>query len=82
MASTAIMAILRYLTESRDTIQAAIDDPAFCGVIDEIADAIMTALADGRKLLLASNGGSAADAQHIAERCFRGSIEIALPSQQ
>src|SRR5215469_15543829 len=66
MASTAMMAILRYLTESRDTIQAAIDDPAFCGAIDEIAGAITTALADGRKLLLAGNGGSAADAQHIA----------------
>ena len=60
------MAVLQYLTESRDTIQAAIDDPAFCGAIDAIARAIATALADGRKLLLAGNGGSAADAQHIA----------------
>jgi D-sedoheptulose 7-phosphate isomerase len=66
MASTAMMEILQYLTESRDTIQEAIDDPAFCGAIDEIAGAIATALADGRKLLLAGNGGSAADAQHIA----------------
>jgi len=61
-----MMAVLQYLTESRDTIQAAIDDPAFCGAIDEIAGAIATALADRRKLLLAGNGGSAADAQHIA----------------
>ena len=59
-------AILQYLAESRDTVQAAIDDPAFRRAIDEIAAVIATALTDGRKLLLAGNGGSAADAQHIA----------------
>ena len=66
MASTAIKAILQCLAESRDAVQAAIDDPAFCRAIDEIAAVISTALTDGRKLLLAGNGGSAADAQHIA----------------
>lgn len=59
-------AILQYLAESRDTVQAAIDDPAFRRAIDEIAAVISTALTGGRKLLLAGNGGSAADAQHIA----------------
>ena len=29
MASAAMMDILQYLVESRDTVQAAIDDPAF-----------------------------------------------------
>jgi D-sedoheptulose 7-phosphate isomerase len=66
MANTAMKAILQYLAESRDTVQAAIDDPAFRCAIDEIAAVIATALTDGRKLLLAGNGGSAADAQHIA----------------
>jgi D-sedoheptulose 7-phosphate isomerase len=66
MANTAMKAILQYLTDSRDTVQAAIDDPAFRRAIDEIAAVISTALTDGRKLLLAGNGGSAADAQHIA----------------
>ena len=66
MASTAMMAILQYLAELRDTLQAAIDDPAFCRAIDGIAGVIANALTDGRKLLLAGNGGSAADAQHIA----------------
>jgi D-sedoheptulose 7-phosphate isomerase len=66
MASAAMMAILQYLAQSRDAVQAAIDDSTFCCAIDEIADIIATALADGRKLLLAGNGGSAADAQHIA----------------
>ena len=66
MANTAMKAILQYLAESRDTVQAAMDDPAFRRAIDEIAAVISTALTDGRKLLLAGNGGSAADAQHIA----------------
>jgi D-sedoheptulose 7-phosphate isomerase len=66
MANTAMKAILQYLAESRDTVQAAIDDPAFHRAIDEIAAVISAALTDGRKLLLAGNGGSAADAQHIA----------------
>lgn len=66
MANTAMKAILQYLAESRDTVQAAIDDSPFHRAIDEIAAVIATALTDGRKLLLAGNGGSAADAQHIA----------------
>lgn len=59
-------AILDYLVRSRDTIQAAIDDPAFCRAISDIADVTAEALSDGGKLLLAGNGGSAGDAQHIA----------------
>ena len=58
--------IAEYLTCSRDVIQAAIDDPAFSSVISDIADALVAALASGGKLLLAGNGGSAGDAQHIA----------------
>jgi len=34
--------------------------------IAEIADAIVTSITDGGKVLIAGNGGSAADAQHIA----------------
>ena len=59
-------AILDYLAQSRDTVQAAIDDPAFSRAIHEIAEVTANALADRKKLLLAGNGGSAADAQHIA----------------
>jgi D-sedoheptulose 7-phosphate isomerase len=59
-------AIIAYLARSRDTIQAAIDDPAFGGAIADIAEMCATALRDGGKLLLAGNGGSAGDAQHIA----------------
>ena len=59
-------AILDYLALSRDTVQAAIDDPIFCGTIRDIVELTAKALGSGRKLLLAGNGGSAADAQHIA----------------
>jgi D-sedoheptulose 7-phosphate isomerase len=58
--------ILDYLVRSRDTIQAAIDDPAFVAAIRDIVEVTASAIANGRKLLLAGNGGSAADAQHLA----------------
>jgi len=60
------MGILDYLVRSRDTLQAAIDDPAFVAVIRDIVEVTAIAIGNGRKLLLAGNGGSAADAQHLA----------------
>ena len=59
-------AVLEYLVRSRDVIQAAIDDPAFADTIRDIVEVTATALDKGHKLLLAGNGGSAADAQHLA----------------
>src|SRR5260370_17899192 len=66
MTTTAIAPVKEYLAQSRDTIQAAIDDPAFATTIAAIVDRIAAALGAGHKLLLAGNGGSASDAQHIA----------------
>jgi D-sedoheptulose 7-phosphate isomerase len=66
MAGAAINGVLKYLVQSRDTLQAAIDDPAFAAAIRDIVEVTAAALANGRKLLLAGNGGSAADAQHLA----------------
>lgn len=40
--------------------------PQYCSAIDRAADALTQALRDGGKLLIMGNGGSAADAQHIA----------------
>jgi D-sedoheptulose 7-phosphate isomerase len=59
-------AILDYLKRSRDVMQAAIDNPAFVKAIAAAAEVTANALAGGYKLLLAGNGGSAGDAQHIA----------------
>ncbi|MBV8132744.1 MAG: SIS domain-containing protein, partial [Alphaproteobacteria bacterium] len=66
VAGEAVNPVLDYLVRSRDTLQAAIDDPAFAAVIGNIAEVATNALRDGRKLLFAGNGGSAADAQHLA----------------
>jgi D-sedoheptulose 7-phosphate isomerase len=59
-------AIVDYLARSRDALEAAIADPALIATIAAIADCITDALRAGNKLLLAGNGGSAADAQHLA----------------
>jgi D-sedoheptulose 7-phosphate isomerase len=64
--SEAAATIIDYLTRSRGVVEAAIDDPAFIATIEAISDLVTEALAGGRKLLLAGNGGSAADAQHLA----------------
>jgi len=62
----AMVRIRDQLVESREVLQRAIDDPDFCRAIHDIADAAAKALAGGKKLLLAGNGGSAGDAQHLA----------------
>jgi D-sedoheptulose 7-phosphate isomerase len=66
VAGAAVSAVLDYLGRSRDVIQAAIDDPAFADTIRDIVEVTATALDKGHKLLLAGNGGSAGDAQHLA----------------
>jgi D-sedoheptulose 7-phosphate isomerase len=58
--------IVDYLTQSRDVLQAAIDDPHCRETVAAIVDRMTAALTAGNKILLAGNGGSAGDAQHIA----------------
>jgi D-sedoheptulose 7-phosphate isomerase len=58
--------IVDYLAQSRDVIQAVIDDPECLQLMAAIVDRMTTALASGHKILVAGNGGSAGDAQHIA----------------
>jgi D-sedoheptulose 7-phosphate isomerase len=66
MATDPRAAILTYLKQSRDVVQTALDDPAFTTTVSEIVDRLAATLSSGNKILLAGNGGSAADAQHIA----------------
>ncbi len=66
MAAGPMMPIVAYLAQSRDVLQAAIDDAVFAETIAAIADRVAVALTAGHKVLLAGNGGSAGDAQHIA----------------
>ncbi|OQW58723.1 MAG: sugar isomerase [Proteobacteria bacterium SG_bin9] len=51
---------------SLDALAVAANDASLLALTREIAATITTALRDGRKVLLIGNGGSAADAQHIA----------------
>ncbi len=58
--------IVEYLVQSREVVEAAIGDPLLIATILAVVDRVSAALAAGNKLLLAGNGGSAADAQHLA----------------
>ena len=58
--------ITTHLRKSCETLQFAAQDAAFRDAIVAIADAITRSLKSGGKLMLAGNGGSAGDAQHIA----------------
>lgn len=59
----------RHLAGHRATLDRL---TACAGVLEEIAKAWVTALKSGRKVLFFGNGGSAADAQHLAaELCVR-----------
>jgi D-sedoheptulose 7-phosphate isomerase len=55
-----------HLKLSLAALERANDDPALLATARTIAAAIITALRSGNKILLIGNGGSAADAQHIA----------------
>lgn len=52
--------------QSRAAFERATQDTAMLATARRVAEVIVTALRSGHKLLLAGNGGSAGDAQHIA----------------
>jgi D-sedoheptulose 7-phosphate isomerase len=58
--------ISAHLALSRDALERATQDAGLLDTARKIADVSVSALRSGNKLLLAGNGGSAADAQHIA----------------
>lgn len=58
--------IVEYFRRSRDVVDAALGDAGFIDTVAAITDRITAALAAGQKVLLAGNGGSASDAQHLA----------------
>jgi D-sedoheptulose 7-phosphate isomerase len=59
-------AVLAHFQRSQAVIDSAARDAETVADIVGIADRIARALRDGGKVMLAGNGGSAADAQHIA----------------
>ncbi len=58
--------VAEHFRRSCETLSRAAEDPKLRAAIHAIADTITAAFRAGRKLLIAGNGGSAADAQHIA----------------
>ena len=58
--------VSQHFRQSRETLERAAENPELRSTIVAIADAIARALRSGGKLMIAGNGGSAADAQHIA----------------
>jgi D-sedoheptulose 7-phosphate isomerase len=66
MARQSLDFIAAELAESLQTLAAAAQSEAFARQIEVIAADIAASLREGGKVLFAGNGGSAADAQHIA----------------
>jgi D-sedoheptulose 7-phosphate isomerase len=58
--------IVGHFRQSVETLKRAADDRSLISAILAIAGIIAAAMREGGKLLVAGNGGSAADAQHIA----------------
>jgi D-sedoheptulose 7-phosphate isomerase len=54
------------LAKTRAVVDALANDPEMPPLINRIAETCVAALARGNKVLLCGNGGSAADAQHLA----------------
>src|SRR5215213_10115692 len=59
-------AVLAHFRRSQQAVERASADEKFVAATAAIAERIAAALKSGGKVLLAGNGGSAADAQHIA----------------
>jgi D-sedoheptulose 7-phosphate isomerase len=66
MNTASEQATARYFRRSCEVLERAAHDRDFLATVDAIAGVIIREYRDGGKLLLAGNGGSAADAQHIA----------------
>jgi len=58
--------VLSQLTQAQDVMNSMVRDTQLQAKVTEAANACIAALKLGKKILLAGNGGSAADAQHIA----------------
>jgi D-sedoheptulose 7-phosphate isomerase len=59
-------AVQRHFADSRELLERLTGDSDFLDGVGAIADRIAQTLRMGGKLLIAGNGGSAADAQHVA----------------
>ena len=58
--------VINQITQTRDVYESMLADEELLVKVTEAAYACVKSLKSGGKMLLAGNGGSAADAQHIA----------------
>ena len=75
--------IKKIISASIETKQQLLQDEKLIKVIEEVVDAITNAFQAGKKVYFCGNGGSAADAQHLAAE-FSGRFYIdrkALPAE-
>ena len=66
MADTRNDELLAYFRRSRQVVEKALTDQNFMASVLSAAEKIAASLKGGGKVLFAGNGGSAADAQHLA----------------
>src|SRR5947209_7012768 len=75
--------IKKIISASIQTKEQILNDDAFIKKIENAVDVIVNAFQKGNKVLFCGNGGSAADAQHLAAE-FSGRFYLnrkALPSE-
>ncbi len=75
--------IASIISASIDVKQQILADPAFLQTIEQVIEVVTNAFQNGKKVLFCGNGGSAADAQHLAAE-FSGRFykdRKALPSE-
>ncbi len=75
--------IKEIIAASIDTKQQALQDPVLLSTIEKVVDVITQAFRKGNRIYFCGNGGSAADAQHLAAE-FSGrfySERKALPAE-
>ena len=58
--------IENYIQKSKETKELILTNASIISEIEKIADVIIEAYKNGKKVLTAGNGGSAGDAQHLA----------------
>jgi D-sedoheptulose 7-phosphate isomerase len=66
MSHDIALAVTSSIRESLKVKQALLDDKDILSLIAMVSEQFVSALSQGHKILLFGNGGSAADAQHIA----------------
>jgi D-sedoheptulose 7-phosphate isomerase len=71
--------VQKQLAQSISALQAVLADPAIAETIATIGELTAQAMQSGRKLLVAGNGGSAADAQHLVAE-FVGRLTVDRPA--